>query len=424
VARKVKDKELDTREARRKLKPRGKPYWRALDRGLCVGYRRLSDKAGTWCARRYLGKRTYKVEVIGTADDLSDANGATVLDFWQAQNKARERGGAPKIATGPYTVAAACDDYIAFLKTDGRSDSAIKDASYRIDAFIRPTLGKFEVAALQAQQLREWRADVAKAAPRLRTRNGEAQQYRRGADYRARKATANRVLTTLKAALNHAFDEEKVLSNKAWGRRVKPFEDVETARVRHLQVAEAKRLLNACDPEFRPMVQAALQTGARYSELARLRVADLDADAKTVFIGQSKSGKARHVRLSDEGVRFFKQVCVGRAGNELILRKANGSPWLKSHQARPMAAACERAKIKPAIGFHILRHTYASLMVKSGAPLHVVALNLGHISKDGQPDVRMVTRHYAHLESTHVARLIQEHAPRFGLKASNVTAIR
>jgi integrase len=172
------------------------------------------------------------------------------------------------------------------------------------------------------------------------------------------------------------------------------------------------------------MVQAALQTGARYSELARLRVADLDADAKTVFIGQSKSGKARHVRLSDEGVRFFKQVCVGRAGNELILRKANGSPWLKSHQARPMAAACERAKIKPAIGFHILRHTYASLMVKSGAPLHVVALNLGHISKDGQPDVRMVTRHYAHLESTHVARLIQEHAPRFGLKASNVTAIR
>ena len=47
------------------------------------------------------------------------------------------------------------------------------------------------------------------------------------------------VLTTLKAALNHAFDEEKVASNNAWGRRVAPFEDVERARVRFLQVDEA-----------------------------------------------------------------------------------------------------------------------------------------------------------------------------------------
>jgi site-specific recombinase XerD len=81
-----------------------------------------------------------------------------------------------------------------------------------------------------------------------------------------------------------------------------------------------------------------------------------------------------------------------------------------------MRVACERAKIVPPVGFHILRHTYASLMVKSGAPLHIVALCLGHVSADGQPDVKMVTRHYAHLESTHVAKQIQEHAPRFGFK--------
>jgi integrase len=424
MPRRIKDRILDTREARTKLPPCGKPVWRPLDRGVHIGYRRLKGKAGTWCLRRYKGKGVYEVTGLGVADDLSDANGVTFLDFYQAQDKARAQSGSLKVAIGPYTVAAACDDYLAFLKSDGRSDSAVKDAAYRIDAFIRPMLGKFEVAALEAKQLREWRAAVAKAAPRLRTKNGEAQKHRRAADGRARKATANRVLTTLKAALNHAFDEERVSSNKAWGRRVAPFEGVETARVRFLQIAEAKRLINACDPEFRPMVQAALQTGARYSELARLKVADFDADARAVFIGHSKSGKARHVRLSDEGARFFNQSCAGRAGDELIFRKANGGEWKKSHQARPMAAACERAKIKPAIGFHILRHTYASLMVKSGAPLHIVALNLGHISKDGQPDVRMVTRHYAHLESTHVAKLIQEHAPRFGLKASNVATIR
>jgi integrase len=422
VARKIKDKLLDTREARRKLPPRGKPYLsRTSDRNIHLGYRRLKGRAGTWCLRRYVGERKYKLEVIGVADDMADADGVEVLDFWQAL----ARAGAPKaVAAGPYTVDQACDDYLAFLESDGRSAAAIKDARYRVNCFIRPTLGGKEVASLEAKQLRDWCADIAKAAPRLRTRDGDAQKHRDGSDDRARKATANRNLTTLKAALNHAFDEERVPSNKAWGRRVKPFKDVETARVRFLQIAEAKRLINASDRDFRLLIGAALATGARYSELARLKVADFDADAGTVFIAQSKSGKARHVRLNADGVRFFKQGCAGMARNELMFRKANGGEWKKSHQARPMADACKRAKIVPAIGFHILRHTYASLMVKSGAPLHVAALNLGHITKDGQPDVRMVTRHYAHLESTHVAKLIQEHAPRFGLKAGNVTTLR
>src|SRR3974390_2918866 len=82
MARKVKDKELDTREARSKLKPRGKPYWRTIERGLHLGYRRLKGKAGTWWARHYLGNQQYELEAIGIADDLSDADSVAILDFW------------------------------------------------------------------------------------------------------------------------------------------------------------------------------------------------------------------------------------------------------------------------------------------------------------------------------------------------------
>jgi integrase len=419
VARKIKDKLLDSREARRKLAPRGKPYLaRTSDRSIHLGYRRLKGRTGTWCRRLYDGDGKYRYEAIADADDLADADGIGVLDFWQALAKA----GTPKaVPAGPYTVNQACDDYIAFLRSDGRSEEAIRDAEYRIDAFVR-ALGTRQVEALKAKDYREWLAGVAKAAPRLRTRPGKAQRHRQGADGRARKATANRVWTPFKAALNHAFKEGMVKSDAEW-RKVRPFKDAGSARIRYLQIAEAKRFLNACDADFRLPVQAALTTGARWGEITRLKVADFDADASTVFIAQSKSGKARHVRLNGEGVRFFKQACAGRAGDELIFRKANGSEWRKSHQARPMADACERARIEPAITFHILRHTYASLMVKSGAPLHIVALNLGHVSKDGQPDVRMVTRHYAHLESTHVAKLIEEHAPRFGFKPDKVVAL-
>jgi integrase len=193
--------------------------------------------------------------------------------------------------------------------------------------------------------------------------------------------------------------------------------------VRYLQLAEASRLINACDFVFRPMVTAALMTGARYAELARLKVADFDADAGTVFVELSKGGKARHVVLSTEGTRFFAQACVGRAGAELIFPRADGGQWLKSHQARPMRDACNRARISPAIGFHALRHTYATALVTSGAPLHVVAKNLGHVSKDGQPDVRMVTRHYAHLSDAFVASTIRKHLPKLGIKPGKVVAI-
>ena len=60
-----------------------------------------------------------------------------------------------------------------------------------------------------------------------------------------------------------------------------------------------------------------------------------------------------------------------------------------------MVEACARAKIKPAVGFHQLRHTWASLAVMNGVPLMVVARNLGHAN------TRMVEKHYGHLaEST------------------------
>jgi site-specific recombinase XerD len=85
---------------------------------------------------------------------------------------------------------------------------------------------------------------------------------------------------------------------------------------------------------------------------------------------------------------------------------------------RPLLEACKRAKISPAIGFHVLRHTYASLLVMAGAPLQVVAQNLGHA------DTRMTERHYAHLASSYVADTIRTLSPRLGVfKASNVVRL-
>ena len=216
----------------------------------------------------------------------------------------------------------------------------------------------------------------------------------------------------LKATLNHAWKAGHVASDDAW-RRVKPFKAVETARVRYLSEAECVRLVSASEPAFRNLVRGALLTGCRYSELARMRVGDFDADAGIVTIGESKADKPRHVVLADEGQQLFAQLTAGKLANDPIFTRADGVVWGKSHQFRPMLEACGRAKIKPAVSFHVLRHTHGSALAMRGVPLGVIAEQLGHA------DTRMTDKHYAHLAPSYVADTIRAHFPRLGIGDDN-----
>ena len=415
MARTVRDAKLESRTARATLKASPKPYFRAIDEGLHLGYRK-GQTSGKWVMRSYLGDGTYRVEAVAIADDTLDADGAEILTFAQAQAIARQRfiesrrvaSGLPAKA-GPFTVADCMSDYLTWLENNRKS---ARDARSRSDALIIPTLGDKECSKLTTKMLRDWRDTIASTPPRIRSKKGK-QKFRNteGEDpaelQRKRRASANRVLTILKAALNYAWrTERKISSDDAW-RALQPFGGADAARIRYLQIAEARRLINACPTDFRNLVKAALQTGCRYSELAALRVIDFNANTNTLQIRTSKSGKGRHVVLTEEGVALFKELAKGRAGDARMLTKADGSAWLPNHQSRPMADACRNGKITPAAGFHCLRHTYASLSIMNGAPLMVVARNLGHA------DTRMVEKHYGHMSNDFVADAIRAAAPRF-----------
>lgn len=92
-------------------------------------------------------------------------------------------------------------------------------------------------------------ARLGKTPPRLRSRRGAELRFRelpatatleeRAEWDRQRKATANRVWTYLRAALNHAFAEGRVKSDAEW-RRVKPFECRELWQMEHISVNEAR----------------------------------------------------------------------------------------------------------------------------------------------------------------------------------------
>src|ERR1700730_19124638 len=89
MARTVRDANLETRTARLRLSIRSEPYWRGLEKGFAVGYRRRAG-GGTWLARRRDETRGYVEHRIGSTDDLQDADGVAIRDYRQAQRAARE----------------------------------------------------------------------------------------------------------------------------------------------------------------------------------------------------------------------------------------------------------------------------------------------------------------------------------------------
>src|SRR3984893_1025361 len=416
MTRSARNTSLETRTARARLRIRRAPYFAKIAKGLRLGYYR-GAVAGSWIASYYRGVHTYDTNAIGAADDTVDADGIKVLDYWQAQEHARRWGERQRLIAegmlreGSYTVANAVTDYLAEIKAE-KSPAAVQGAKYVLDAWILPDLGTIEVEKLTTDRINRWRIKLATQPKRVRSKRTAAEPAtRKTADdddaRRARKATATRILTMLKAALNRAFQADRVSSDSAW-RKVKPFKRVDEAVVRYLSAAEARRLVRACPEDFRKMVQAALLTGCRYSELARLKCRNFNSDSGTLAIRLSK-GKIRHVVLTDEAKLFFADWIKDKSPSDHVFLRTDGGVWGNSQQKRPLDEASKRAEISPAVNFHILRHTHGSHLAMKGVPMGVIAAQLGHA------DTRMTEKHYAHLAPSYVAQVIRANFPVLGL---------
>ena len=410
---------LESRTARAQLPMRRSPYFVKIAKGLRLGYYRGSA-AGSWIGRRYRGGGCYNTVALGLADDQTNADGSKVFDFWQAQGAARQWAEKQRLVDegmvrgGPFSVADAVQDYLDAVRAE-KGPAVERAAKYIFNASILPELGPILVEKLTADRLLRWRNNLATRPKRVRTkRTADKPATREIVDNddarRKRKASANRILSMLKAALNRAFHAGRVASDQAW-RRVKPFAKVDEAVVRYLAADEARRLVNACKEDFRRLVQAALLTGCRYSELAHLKVQAFNCDSGTVAIRLSK-GRVRHVTLAAEGFECFLAWTRGQPPNRHVFQRGDGRVWGPSHQQRPLEQASRLAKISPPLTFHVLRHTHASQLAMRGVPMAVIAKQLGHV------DTRMTEKHYAHLAPNYVADTIRANFPNLGIGES------
>jgi len=160
---------------------------------------------------------------------------------------------------------------------------------------------------------------------------------------------------------------------------------------------EADALVDAAQNEWKTMILIALKTGLRQGELLELRRPDLSPDLEKIRVSRSyfrgqvtstKSGKAREIPLCDTA-RDALRAHFESHRHELVFCTKSGEQLTAPQCRRPLYRTCKKAGLRE-VGWHVLRHTFASHLVMRGAPLKVVQELMGHGSM-------AMTLRYAHL---------------------------
>jgi site-specific recombinase XerD len=389
VVRRLKNAALDSRNARLGLKQSKKPRFVSVGQGLSLGYRR-NKTAGTWVYRKADGRGGMQTKGIGTADDFVEADGQAVLSYWQAVDKVREMGKPAGGVPGSITVQEAFENYLPTL--EAKNARSARTTKGRVKKHILPRLGEFRVADLTKTQLDGWNASLVK-------KSDDKEVVRKSKD------SANRVLTMLKAFLNHAWNDEKnaIPSDQAW-RKVKPFKDVARPRDVRFSPPQAQKLIkNIEDPKFAQLVEGGYATGGRYEELAGAKVTHFDRASRTLTVS-GKTG-SRPIILQTSAVKMLVRVTMGRPADDFIFVKEDGSQWKPSDQVRPMKRAIGKANLDPRGCFYALRHAYISEAIENNVPLTVIAENCG-------TSVRMIEETYAKVLFEKKRKCVEQGAPR------------
>lgn len=202
--------------------------------------------------------------------------------------------------------------------------------------------------------------------------------------------TVNNHLTILRRMLRAAVEDEVLVTLP----NIR-FLKTEPPKMSFLSVDEAERLIVGTEPSvWRVMVIFALRTGLRASELIALDWEDVDLERGVVCVrrgdvqgavSSTKSNRIRYVPVPSDAMAILRTL-PARQGRVFSFL---GKPIAYNTALKHLQRSCVRAGIRK-VGWHTLRHTYASHLVCRGALLKAVQDLLGHATMN-------MTLRYAHL---------------------------
>jgi integrase len=405
---------LSTPAKRRKLLS-GKVHWTAIGGergGIILGYRR-GPRGGSWVAKLVLNERRAEV-VIGRADDrgqvpkaLSHQDAIREAGSWAASERRRIELGietAPEVRS--FTVADAVRAYIG--ARERRNPITGRDARSRLSLHVIAD-GKFSGIALTSF-----------------TAN-DCARWRKGLSKGLRPATVNRLQNDLKAALRASIEQYwrdlPLTLPKEIESGLRSIPMAEVARHALLSDDEVRCVVEAAyatDPDLGALVLVLAATGARFSQAARITVADVQANAERIMVPTSAKGngaKARAriaVAVGSDVIERLSRLIEGRRGSEFLLtrwvhRQVGPMEWARIERSSwATAALMQRGWHKalalarlPHVAPYALRHSSIVRQLREGLPVRVVA---------GLHDTStaMIERHY----SAHILDMADELARR------------
>ena len=250
----------------------------------------------------------------------------------------------------------------------------LRKRSWRVDERIArqhlsPTFGARKIADIQRHEVEDWLHDLSSGglAP----------------------ATCNRILAVFKTICSLAIMRGILPAGQSPSEGVSSFK-IHTQRERYLSRDEAQRLMRALEKSDRAeafAIRLLLLTGARKSEILKARWEYVRMDLHQLVVPLSKSGRPRHILLSDAALEVLHSM-----------PRTPGNPWLFPGHApgKPLSDLylfwnrLRRELGLADVRIHDLRHTFASFLVNAGHSLYEVQKMLGH----GDP---RTTMRYAHL---------------------------
>ncbi len=319
---------------------------------------------------RASGTKTYHLRYRDTSGrqcqaKLGDASTTTLVVARGLATKERTRLSGSKSGTADMTFRTFAEDL------------------YMPHALVRKRSWKTDRALLDGRILLAWgerrlsdltRADIATLHDGMRT-SGLA------------PATCNRLLSLVSFMLTLAVRWGHIPHNPAAG--VEKFEE-NNQRNRYLSEEETGRLLTALDSDSNQTVASAVKllllTGARRGEVLGACWADFDLERRDWKIPLSKSGRARHVPLSEGAVTLLRSLKRG-GDQEPVFPTQAGKRFLT------IFPVWKRIRANAGLGnfrLHDLRHSYASFLVSNQRSLYEVQALLGHADAK-------TTMRYAHL---------------------------
>ncbi|MDH0125789.1 site-specific integrase [Brucella intermedia GD04153] len=413
MSKTLQESPLTTPNARKGL-PVGN-HWRSVSADVHLGYRK-GKRAGRWFVRWRLPDGRYKQESIGAADDGLSADGVETLNFEQAKNKAaqhveQERKRERDAGKEPIpTVREVVETYAAKRKARAEKQEGARprdaEGRFKLHVFEHP-VSERRLDKLTDEDLAEWRSSLPESLA---------------------SSTVRRIINDVRAALNAVPIKilkrlpPAYLTMVRFGLKANEAEPVAARDGAALPDADVRRIIEAAravddqdnwNGDLFRLILVLAATGARFSQVRRLQVGDVQQEQSRLMVPTSRKGqgqkRATHtgVKVGIDVMEALRPAIAGRRPADPLLerwkhrqeRPEEGAKpvWVRAARntwnspaelTRPWTQIIERAGLPADTVPYSLRHSSIVRALRAALPVRLVAQL--HDTSD-----KMIERHYA-----------------------------